>query len=961
MKCSLSLLVVGFLFAIQTATPSFAAYNLWVATNGSDSADGSQATPWATIGQARDYIRANPALTNSDITVNISNGTYVLTSALTFTNDNDSGRAGYYIIYKALNGPGTVNLVGSDDVNGWTLHSGNIYKVNIGAYKTIHTMYENGVRARLARSPNYTVNARYPDAHAPYCLSVAGGVTNVGAVTNDWLQYNPGEFSISNFTSTAKVTWWGYGGERDWGMLSYSLISNNATTRTLYFGHSGVIPGISSSDRYFVAGIQSFLDQAGEFYYSKTNGWLYYYARAGGDPTAQDVRVPLSTSTTLIAVTGSAPGTHIHHIKFEGLTLAYTSYGAEAGALDLQATDHIEVRNCHISNVGRGAIRLNDDNVSNLVYGCWIEHCGVGGIWVKNYLLRDDYPNNKSEYNIISNCKIHDLGELEINSLMTAGVLLFDTSDCEVSFCDIYNSGRYAISLRGHWSTQYGDGLEDNGRHFAKNNTFKYIRATDCMQDSGDGGIMHAAHCNGSGDPLGQDNINYWKDILISGAYADPSMHDWAPNGIFFDHPYSCLYQNLSNIQIDWVQASNDTNHPSNTGAYRGNSNPIESQTTSNVSFTGTFNESLMDYANIGLKPDFPFSYDSRDTLISDDHTLDYAESDTSWADSSIGSLSKGDGRYHNSGSSSNFARWLPIFPFTRKYDVSIWKMGNSASASTSAPYTVYYQGGSQNVTVNQQTGTGGWVSVGTYPFAAGCDATNGAVKLFANTADSKAIRADAVKFTEVGLLTNGVLGAEKGWWGFENTGADASGFGHTATIYYVSYSVIPAVGAYSAFFNGTNAYASVADHQDLDIGTGDFSITLWFRRDANAATNLRILSKGAENDTDKGYSIWGSNTSVTFALCDGTSRRMLTGSHLGTNAWNNLAVNISRTGYMTLYINGVEAREMNISDWNGLDLSNARNLNIGRSVTSGTLYWPGRIDELSVFQRVLSDNEIGL
>jgi hypothetical protein len=956
--CSLRSLVISFWITIQTVNPSFAAYDFWVATNGSDSAAGSQAAPWATIGKARDYIRANPSLTASDITVNISNGTYVLTSALNFTNVNDSGRNGNYIIYRALNGPGTVNLVGSADVNGWALYSGNIWRVYVGTNKTIGTIYENNVRGRLARSPNYVLSSRYPQAQAPYKLSVTGGYDS--AVSCDWLQYNAGDYSISNFTSAAQVTWWSCGGYPDWGMASAALVSNNATTRKLYFNSAaaGYPPGdYTSSDRYFVAGIQSFLDVPGEFYYSTADGWLYYYALAGGDPSAQDMRVPVSSSPVLISIIGSAPGTRVHHLKFEGLTLAYTSFGsANQGAFNLQSTDHIEIRNCHICNVGRAAIQMSSDNDHNLVYGCWIEHCGVGGIWVRNYLLRADYPNNKSEFNIISNCKIHDLGEVLDSASLTAGVLLFDTSDCEVSHCDIYNSGRYAISLRGHWST--ATVTNDNGYHFAKNNTFKYIRATDCMQDSGDAGIMHAAHCNGSGDPLGSSNINYWKQILISGAYADPSMLDWAPNGIFFDHPNSCLYQNLSNIQIDWVQASNDTNHPSNTGAYRGNSNPIGSQTTSNVNFTGTFNESLMQYSRIGLKPDFPFAYDTQETLIADDNTLDYTESDTSWSETAIGGLSKGDGRYHNSGSGSLFARWLPVFHFTRNYEVSVWKMGNHTNASASAPYTVYYQGGSANVTVNQQTGAGGWVSVGTYPFAAGRDATNGAVKLFANTADGKAIRADAVKFTEAGLLTNGVFGEEKGWWGFENTGADASGFGHTATLSGVGYSTVKAVGTYSAFFNGVSAYASVADHPDLDIGTGDFSIALWFRRDANAAANLRLLSKGAASDTDTGYCLFGSNTNVSFALCNGTSRRYLTGTHLGTNVWNHIVVNVSRSGYMTLYVNGAQAAETSISDWNGTDVSNSRALIIGCNNAS-SLYWTGRIDELSVFQRLLAEPEI--
>jgi hypothetical protein len=949
-------------------TETLFAVAFWISPTGNDLTNtGASNSPWATIGKARDHIRTNNLNTNmaADIVVNITPGTYVIGSAVNF-GPADSASNGYSIVYRAANGPGTVNLVGSADVNGWSQHSGNIWKINVGVGKPVGTIYENGVRGRLARSPNHIPHDRYPQAQAPYKLS-AGAYGGYDAASNrDWLEYAPGDFSSFTVTSATQVTWWGFGGYRDWGMWSPALLQLDTSARRLYLTRShvdsppavypaGTPPG---ADRYFVKGVLSFLDAPGEFYYSTTDGWLYYSSRAGGDPSAQDMRVPLSSSQTLISVQGSAPGTHAHHLKFDGLTLAYSNYGtANQGTLALRSTDHIEVLNCHFHNVGNSAIYMYSDNDHNLVYGCWIEHCGVGGIWVINSLNRTQYPNNKSEFNVISNCKIHDLGEVLVFATLTAGVLLFDTNDCEVSYCDISNSARYAISLRGHWSTQNKPGQEDNGFHFSRNNTFKYLRLTDCMTDSGDGAIMHAAHCNGSGDPLGHDNINYWQQILISGAYADISMEDWAPNGIFFDHPDSCLYQNLSNIQIDWVQAQNDIHHPTNTGPYRGNVNPIESQTTYNLSWLSGFNESLMQYAQIGLKADFPGAYDDRQTVTSEDHTLDYVEAGTGWGETTIGGLFKGDGRYHTSGTSSQFARWTPTFPFTRNYQVSIWKMGNSALASSTAPYLISHRNGTQWVSVNQQTGAAGWVNVGIFPFSAGRNVAQGAVELSADTSDDLAVRADAVRFT---VDDDSFGGGERGWWEFDNGSmADSSGFGHAGNPVGVGSSQLHATGPNSAYFGGVSSYVYMTDHPDLDIGTGDFAISLWFYREANSATNLRILSKGAENNTDKGYAIYGSDTFVTFALSNGTSRQFLNGTHLGVGKWNHLAVNISRTGYMTLYVNGTKAAAVNITDWNGLDLGSTRNLNVGRSVTSGTLYWPGRVDDLALFQRLLSDEEI--
>lgn len=965
--------------------------NYWVSPSGNDSNSGlSSNSPLLTLTAARDKIRSD-AFSSDHIIVNILPGEYLLSEPLTL-NDSDSGRNGNFIIYRSVgtNGAvsaGTAQLVGSANMGGsgagWESVSGsfggkNVWRRNIGTGRTVKVLYENGQISRSARSPNYVFNARYPMAQAPYLSSVDGGYD--AGRTNNWIAYNPYDAATTNtiglvptnIPSSARINWWVPGGYCDWSMAEDKLTSMDQTAGELYFSaNSGNTPGDhlasdgSPADRYFLSGMKEFLDSPGEFYYSRLSadgGWLYYYPRcANPNAAGVDIRIP-TNSATLVSVAGADVNTHAHHIKFEGIRIAFTGYAFDLAALELQNTTHIEIRNSRFSHAGGAAIRMYNNNVSNSVYGCWIEHCGVAGISIVNDLLREGSPTGPNAYHIISNCKIHDIGEIQVNSARTAGVALWNASDCEVSYCDIYNSARYATTLRGHWKEYYvnypdnGINIRDNGKYFAKNNRFKYIRMTDCMQDTGDGGIMHACQCNGTnGTPGGgtSGSINYWENIVISGGYADPSMRDeQGIFGIYLDWPNSTLYQSLSNIWIKYI----DTNTLGQLREYRSNGNPA--QTTYNVSWTNTFDANLMQYSKIGLKADFPDVYDPQDTVLCDDNTLDFLES-SGWLKSNVGGF-KGDVRYRSTG--SGWAEWIPDFPFTRNYAVSIWNNVISG-ASTGVPYTIYYQGGSTNIVLNQGTGSTGWVPAGTYPFALGRDATNGAVRIFANTPDGKGVRADAVKFTEVGLADSGALGGETGWWGFDNTGIDGSGKQHDASV-NASYSVIAATGSHSVHFNGTTSYVSVTDHQDLDIGTGDFSVSLWFRRDPNATANLRILSKGAATDTSAGYCVYGSDTTVTFALSSGDaskSRRYLTGTHLGTNVWNHLAVNVSRTGYMALYINGVKTDEKNISDWNGLDLSNAYDLNIGRNVSSGNLNWFGRIDDVAVFQRLLSETEIGI
>ncbi|MCI0335636.1 MAG: hypothetical protein L0228_20700, partial [Planctomycetes bacterium] len=167
--------------------------------------------------------------------------------------------------------------------------------------------------------------------------------------------------------------------------------------------------------------------------------------------------------------------------------------------------------------------------------------------------------------------------------------------------------------------------------------------------------------------------------------------------------------------------------------------------------WTGTFNDALMDYPNIGLKSSFMPVYDNRQTVIADDHTIDYSEVGTGWIDTNIGGLNKGDGRFHSAGTSSQYGEWRPTLPFTGSYAVYIWKMNNYASATTAARHVIYRTGGTNTVYINQQTGTPGWISVGTYAFSAGRPSGSGYVRMYADNTDVKQVRADAVKWVYIG------------------------------------------------------------------------------------------------------------------------------------------------------------------------------------------------------------------
>jgi hypothetical protein len=97
--------------------------------------------------------------------------------------------------------------------------------------------------------------------------------------------------------------------------------------------------------------------------------------------------------------------------------------------------------------------------------------------------------------------------------------------------------------------------------------------------------------------------------------------------------------------------------------------------------------------------------------------------------------------RYHAVATAVQTATWVPDLPKAGVYRVYAWWVAHSNRA-TDAPYIIYYNGGSQEVRVNQQTNGGQWNQLGTFDFAAGA---SGYIVLNAD-ADGYVI-ADAIRF----------------------------------------------------------------------------------------------------------------------------------------------------------------------------------------------------------------------
>ncbi len=95
-------------------------------------------------------------------------------------------------------------------------------------------------------------------------------------------------------------------------------------------------------------------------------------------------------------------------------------------------------------------------------------------------------------------------------------------------------------------------------------------------------------------------------------------------------------------------------------------------------------------------------------------------------------------------GRSVDTYRWTPRIPVSGVYDVYVW-VAASRYLSTSVPFVVAHAGGTTMRTLNQRTGSGGWVLHGQYAFQAGAagyvEASSEQARAEGGTAGADAVR----------------------------------------------------------------------------------------------------------------------------------------------------------------------------------------------------------------------------
>jgi hypothetical protein len=209
------------------------------------------------------------------------------------------------------------------------------------------------------------------------------------------------------------------------------------------------------------------------------------------------------------------------------------------------------------------------------------------------------------------------------------------------------------------------------------------------------------------------------------------------------------------------------------------------------------------------------------------------------------------------------------------------------------------------------------------------------------------------------------------GYWNMnEGSGGvahDSSGNGNNGTLYGYSNGTIQSgtwvAGKYGngLSFDGRNNYVGFWNSSNFNIGTNNFTISLWLRaQNLSSTVEGLIIKRDWSSVTNSGFQLQvqaGGN--VWLYLCDGSAMR-ISGSSAATvidNIWHNVVLVGNRNSNATFYVDGMFSGSIDISSQRG-SISNNVPLIIGAD-DNGNSFFNGVIDEACIYNRVLSAAEV--
>lgn len=432
----LLVIFVTFLWSIEAAGSLLKA-DFYVSASGSDTWSGTLPEPtgrsdgpFATLERARDAVMELKKSKSGDIVVLIREGAYQLDRTAVF-GVKDSGEGESTVTYAAYPGEEPVFSSGRM-VNGWKpapddlpglpqQARGRIWMADVtGNFKTL---YDGEGMLPRAKSEGFIP---LKGGSKTKLYFPKGKLRNWPNLSDVEIVVRPHHAWISNILPLESV-------DEKAGVATTSIEATYAMNQ-LHF--------LKDTENCWVENVLEELDEPGEWVLDTKEGKLYLWPR-------NDTPVLAPQLVELIRIEGDVDfegptDDPVHNLVFQGLTFMhgdrYTVEKDDAGLqhdwdfLDkanalvrLRGTENCVIEDCHFTNSGSGAIRVDLHAMNNKIIGNHIENMGGGGILLCGYGPGTKDVNRK---NLVYNNHIHHVGEIYIHS---PGIFIWQSGENRVA------------------------------------------------------------------------------------------------------------------------------------------------------------------------------------------------------------------------------------------------------------------------------------------------------------------------------------------------------------------------------------------------------------------------------------------------------------------------------------------------------------------------------------------------
>lgn len=155
--------------------------------------------------------------------------------------------------------------------------------------------------------------------------------------------------------------------------------------------------------------------------------------------------------------------------------------------------------------------------------------------------------------------------------------------------------------------------------------------------------------------------------------------------------------------------------------------------------------------------------------------------------------------------------------------------------------------------------------------------------------------------------------------------------------------------------FDGSNDWINIPNVPY----SNQFTATAWFRAHSLPNNGQAIIQQKGTGDWGTGWAIKYNNSGLTWTVnneAETAAEFFRTVVNINTDEWYHVAWSSDGTSFHRLYLNGELIDEVN---WGYVTSSNVPVI-MGRYVDGGSIsYFDGKIDEVSLWNRALSQNEI--